>query len=132
MIRKICGWDRKEDEPWSETMTRMNEKLRRAFKLFRMQFWDEAALVRQWRWAGRIIKYPSKWAYAISRWDSYTFSNNFAPRRKRGRPQQRWEYNLTNFAKSYGYNDWMTFAEINHRNWFRFEYDFVKFVLYDD
>ena len=132
MIRKICGWDRKEDEPWSETMTRMNEKLRRVFKLFRMQFWDEAALVRQWRWAGRIIKYPSKWAYAISRWDSYTFSNNFTPRRKRGRPQQRWEYNLTNFAKSYGYNDWIIFAEMNYRSWSGFEYDFVKFVSHDD
>ena len=110
----------------------MNEKLGRAFKLFRLQFWDEAALVRQWRWTSRITKYPSKWAYAISRWDSHAFSNNFVPRRKPGRPQQRWEYNLTNFAKYYGYNDWMTFVGINHRSWFRFEYDFVKFVLYDD
>ena len=101
MVRKICGWDHKEDEPCSETMKRINEKMRRAFKLFRMQFCDKAALVRQWRWASRITKYSSKWSYTILRWDSHTFSNNFALRRKPGRPQQNGSIILTNFAMNH-------------------------------
>ena len=110
----------------------MSDKLRRAFNLFRMQFWDETALKKPRRWAIRITKYPTRWAYAISQWDTQIFSKNFAPRRKRGRPQQRWEYDLTNFAKFHGYNDWMTFAEMNLRNWPALEQDFVNFDLYDN
>ena len=104
MIRKICGWDHKEDEPWSETMKRMNQKLQGTSNLFRMRLWDEAALTRQWRWAMRIHQYPNKWAYAISHWDTHEFSNDFEPKRKRRRPQQRWEYHLQNFAKHHRFD----------------------------
>eukprot|EP00973_Karenia_brevis_P078633 10915047-Karenia_brevis.AAC.1 len=95
-----------------------------------MQKWHEVAIKRQWQWAFRIYNMSSnRWPRIISLWNAASYES---ASRGRGRPKQRWEDHLTNFAKSYGYNHWMEFAHQFNTLWKSMETDFVNFVCNDN
>ena len=51
MLRCIVGWVRIDDEPWSDTMHRMRNRMDRAAKLYFVQPWSIRLLRSQWSFA---------------------------------------------------------------------------------
>ena len=51
MLRRMVGWVRIPDEEWSDTMSRMNERVKRALVLWPSKEWSERISLMQWNYA---------------------------------------------------------------------------------
>ena len=107
MLRSIVGWVRIPTEDWSDTMSRMREKVNAALQIYPMQPWSSEYLRRQFRMVCRFAKRPDEWAMRVSHWKPR--ETNEDTYRKRGRPATRWDDRLNEFARwMWDAVDWQT------------------------
>ena len=125
MLRKIVGWTRLENEPWDDTMRRMNLKVNNALATHPMENWSVQLLRRQYRLAHRVGVMTDSWPARIARWHPpATFPGSGRPR---GRPTVRWDDHLRKFSSDYFDTEWYdaSLTKVFHKH----EEDFVRFTL---
>ena len=102
MLRSIVGWIRIADEPWRDTMRRMNERLQRAMRIHYVEPWEFQIFRRQWYYAHHVaINDQMVWPSLILNWQPNLVHDPYythMPHRTRGRPRTRWDDNLMNFC----------------------------------
>ncbi|CAE7565538.1 unnamed protein product [Symbiodinium natans] len=99
MLRSIVGWRRVDGEPWSDTMTRMNQRVASALQQHPVTAWDQQLLSRQYNFAATVTR--SQWPSLVCKWDPRTrWSANTTTRPTRivGRPRAKWDDRLSKFA----------------------------------
>ena len=113
----------------------MKVKLENTISTYRIRLWNHAALRRKWNWAQRIsIMDRTRWSRRISHFDPTTYRQSDEEteiKRPRGRPRLQWHYDLNNFARYYGFDHWIDFANEYSSSWHQMADDFIKFVLYE-
>ena len=72
MLRRIVGWRRIENEDWSITMKRMNDRLDQGQRLFYCEPWSIRFARNQWRYIQHLIKaYPLLWTRILYKYNAY-------------------------------------------------------------
>ena len=100
-LRLIVGWVRVPEEPWSETMSRMKDKIARSLSYFNVEPWSKQLAIRQWNLAGRVAR-ANAWSSKAARWDPQVRVDAHAqgfPYRTQGRPRQRWDDHIRKFCE---------------------------------
>ena len=102
MPRSIVGWVHISDEPWSDTMHRMKQRMDRAAAMHFVQPWSIRLLRNQWSFAHHLSTLDfSSWRSLTLHWIPNLvddFSLPYTPFRSAGRPQTRWDDNLATFS----------------------------------
>ena len=101
MLRSIFGWVRTHNKQWQDTMRTMNSRLDFAMTLFPVCTWSDRFFIRQFRFATHLAQKIQNWPARAALWHPPTdWNENFqnTPFRKRGRPSQRWDDHLGQFA----------------------------------
>ena len=115
ILRRRLGWRRVDDEPWNETMTRMNLRLEHGQALYYCQPWSMMFARRQWRYVLHIIDaYPLLWARTMCKYNynpPYDPDSDYLRHRTAGRPRQRWDDNIHAFV-------WKLWPHYHGRHWF--------------
>ena len=70
MLRSIVGWRRVDGEPWSDTMTRMNQRVASALQQHPVTAWDQQLLSGQYNFAATVTR--SQWPSLVCKWDPRT------------------------------------------------------------
>jgi hypothetical protein len=134
MLRLIVRWVRLPEEPWSDTMRRMRERVQSAMVQCGVQTWSHDALARKWRWAGKVARMSEdRWPKRVATWDPRDVPQHGAlgrTSRRRGRPRRRWEDDLNEFSLFLGRNTWWEVASGCHdaEQWEALLSDFVRYV----
>ena len=100
MLRSIVGWDPVVNGDWHDAMSRMNQKLQNAYRIYPTTSWPERILRGKFRFAAKIACKANHWPVLCSRWQpGYFYERNFhvQPRRRPGRPPKRWDDQLRVF-----------------------------------
>ena len=103
MLRRIIGWRRVEDEPWRDTMKRMNQRMEHAEQLYTCKVWSNVFAEAQWRYVSHIIHGPiSMWSRILCKFNWSTKDDPhamFAPYRYSGHPHLRWDDHIHAFCQ---------------------------------
>ena len=130
MLRSIVGWVRIPDEPWENTMRRMNQRMEHAAYLHPLPSWSNQYFKSQYRLATKIVSNQFSWAATAVAWmplDDWVHNFPSAPSRSRGRPPKRWDQALASFSCTYfGERNWWVAAQ-NCNQWLAAEAAFVKY-----
>ena len=101
MLRRIVGWRRIENEDWSISMKRMNDRLDQGQRIFYCEPWSIRFARNQWRYIQHLIKaYPLLWARILFKYNAYTSDDpesDFLPHRSPGHPRMRWDDHIHSF-----------------------------------
>ena len=95
MLRSIVGWVRTDSEHWQDTMRRMNGRLDFAMTLFRARRWSDRFSILAIHLTQQMQAWPAALWHPTAGWNQ-NFDNK--PFRKRGRPTQRCDDQLGQFA----------------------------------
>ena len=102
MLRNIVGWVRVDEEPWRDTMARMNARVARALEQHTVECWSSRLLRRQWRLGLQIAQMgPRSWPLRVIKWQPSVVVDPAAgpvAHRNRGRPPTRWDDRLQHFS----------------------------------
>ena len=102
MLRSIVGWVRISDEPWSDTMHRMKQRMDRAAAMHFVEPWSIRLLRNQWSFAHHLSTLDfSSWPSLTLHWIPNLvddFSLPYIRFRSAGKPQTRWGDNLKSFS----------------------------------
>ena len=100
MLRLMVGWRRNPNEEWSETMSRMNLRVKRACAEYPIKSWEETYHRNRWRYASHMVQnMKMRWPLLLSQWDpSLKLDDDVAPYRKPGRPYLRWDDSLHDYC----------------------------------
>ncbi|CAE8618526.1 unnamed protein product [Polarella glacialis] len=132
MLRSIAGWTRCDSESWSATMSRVNQRVDDAVRLFPVAPWSRQLATRQYHLAIRVAACCESWPAKAVCWhpQSNLDHNNtqHQPFRSRGRPRRKWDDFLTAFARNAfpHHATWVEAAK-DKRNWLANESAFVDF-----
>ena len=120
MMRKVVGWVRHSDEDWTCTMSRMKMRIERCWKLYPCRAWDRVALHQQCHYAAHVKANASHWPYMVSVWRP-------SGTRRVGRPRQRWDDYLLNFAqRRFNVNHWL---DVPAANWHLYADEYVQSIV---
>ena len=130
MLRSIVGWVRIPDEPWENTMRRMNQRMEHVAYLHPLPSWSNQYFTSQYRLATKIVSNQFSWVATAVAWMPLAdWVHNFpsAPSRSRGRPPKRWDQAVASFSCTYfGERNWWVAAQ-NCKQWLAAEAAFVKY-----
>ena len=114
MLRRIVGWRRQENEPWEETMRRMNRRLEFGQKLHFSQPWSISYARAQWRYALHVACGSNElWSQRLVQYNCTAKVDPKSPHlpyRTRGHPCMRWDDNIRKFC-------WMNWQTRFGRHW---------------
>ena len=99
MFRNMVGWSRVSEDPWADTMRRMNARVSSALRQWYVKPWSSCVACRRWQHADRIKSMPLNWR--SSRWFPQHVINDslvVRPYRSRGGQFLRWDANMHNFS----------------------------------
>ena len=125
MLRNIIGWVRNDDEPWDETMRRMNSKIEAALRRYPIEDWSTQLFRRQFRLAHRAGKMVDSWPARVCKWHPPTSIPGAT--RSQGRPFVRWDDYLRRFAENELESAW--YAACLNDDFPQHEDAFVRFSL---
>ena len=115
MLRRIVGCLRVDDEPWNETMTRMNLRLEHGQALYYYQPWSMIFARSQWRYVLHIIDaYPLLWTCIMCKYNynlPYDPESDYLLHTTAGHSRQRCDDNIHAFV-------WKTWPHYHGRPWF--------------
>ena len=129
MLRSIVGWVPVVNGDWHDAMSRMNQKLQNAYRIYPTKSWPERILRGKFRFAAKIACKVNHWPVLCSRWQpGYLYERNFhvQPRRRPGRPPKRWDDQLRVFSEHVFHSSWTTAAR-HGAQWLSHEQAFVQF-----
>ena len=129
MLRSIVGWVPVVNGDWHDAMSRMNQKLQNAYRIYPTKSWLERILRGKFRFAAKIACKVNHWPVLSSRWQpGYLHERNFhvQPRRRPGRPPKRWDDQLRFFFEHVFHSSWTTVAR-HGAQWLSHEQAFVQF-----
>ena len=131
MLRSIVGWVPVVNGDWHDAMSKMNQKLENAHRIYPTKSWSERILRGKFRLAAKIARKNNHWPALCSRWQpGHFWETNFPvqPRRRLGRPPKRWDDQLRAFSDSLFHSSWTTAAR-HGAQWLSHEQAFVQFCL---
>ena len=129
MLRSIVGRVPVVNGDWHDAMSRMNQKLQNAYRIYPTKSWPERILRGKFRCAAKIACKVNHWPVLCSRWQpSYFYEGNFhvQPRKRPGRPPKRWDDQLRVFSEHVFHSSWTTAAR-HGAQWLSHEQAFVQF-----
>ena len=104
MLRSIVGWVPVVNGDWHDAMSRTNQKLQNAYRIYPTKSWLERILRGKFRFAAKIACKVNHWPVLCSRWQpGHLHERNFhvQPRRRPGRPPKRWDDQLRFFLNMF-------------------------------
>ena len=131
MLRSIVGWVPVVNGDWHDAMSKMNQKLENAHRIYPTKSWSERILKGKFRLAAKIACKDNHWPVLCARWQpGHFWETNFLvqPRRRPGGPPKRWDDQLRAFSDNPFHSSWTTAAR-HGAQWLSHEQAFVQFCL---
>ena len=122
MMRRMVGWRRLQNEPWSDTMHRMKQRVASMLKVAPCPDFCSGALQSKWKWMAKVIyDKPGSWPSRLLKFDLDTTL-------PRGRPAICLFDDCLKFCKNCSL-ECVPGTASNRRDWTSQEEAFVKFAL---
>ena len=107
----MVGWSRVSEEPWADTMRRMNARVSNALSQWYVKPWSSCVAYRRWQHADRIKSMPlNSWFSRSSRWfPQHVIDDSLVvrPYRSRGGQFLRWDASMHSFSVQLFNQSWL-------------------------